>query len=135
MIQDIIDWLVTYDEFNEIFDVSSDNASQVIDFLGTETISITNYIRIGYKRVLRDDYLLQVSKPFLKLLERKANTDFLIGLQKWVDNQNILGLVPKIGNHGKQRAWVDAQQFLTNNVEEEVAVYQVRLHIQYEVIS
>lgn len=135
MIQDLIDWLVKYPEFDKVFDVSKEGTQQLIDFLGTDTVEVRNYVRNGSRRTLRDDYVLQVSRPFLQMIERKENADFLMNFQKWVDQQSNDGKVPLLGNHGRQRTWVDAQQYVENELSTETAIYQVRLHIQYEVIS
>ncbi len=134
-IQDIIDWLQTYAGFTDVFDISRQGTSQLIDFLGTETLDVVPYVRSGSKRNLRNDYLLNVSKPFLRLAERKENADFLVAFQKWVDTESFSNRVPLLGNHGRQRTWVDAQQFVVNDINTETAVYQIRLHISYEVVK
>lgn len=135
VIQSIITWLQTYTGFTDVFDVSSRNTNQLIDFLGTETLEVIPYVRQGSKRILRNDYLLNVSKPFLQLAERKDNADFLVAFQKWVDTESFNNRVPLMGNHGRQRTWVDAQQFVVSDKDTEMAVYQIRLHISYEVVE
>lgn len=135
VIQSIITWLQTYAGFTDVFDVSSRNTNQLIDFLGTETLDVIPYVRQGSKRILRNDYLLNVSKPFLQLAERKDNADFLVAFQKWVDAESFNNRVPLMGNHGRQRTWVDAQQFVVSDKDTEMAVYQIRLHISYEVVE
>lgn len=134
-IQDIINWLTTYEGFTSVFDVSKQGTGQLIDFLGTETLEVIPYVRQGSRRRLRNDYLLNVSKPFLQLAERKDNADFLVAFQKWVDTESFSNRVPELGNHGRQRTWVDAQQFVVNDTDTETAVYQIRLHISYEVVK
>lgn len=134
-IQSIIDWLVTYPKFAETFDVAREGTGQLIDYLGTEIIETTYFVRVGQKERRRNDYLLQVSKPFLTMLQRKENADFLVDLQKWVSEQSVNGLVPKLGNIGRQRTWVDAQEFVENVASDETAIYQVQMHIEYSVMQ
>lgn len=134
-IQSIIDWLMTYPKFVETFDVAKEGTGQLIDYLGTEILETQYFLRIGQKEKRRNDYILQVSKPFLTILQRKENADFLVDLQKWVSEQSVKDLVPRLGNNGRQRAWVDAQEFVENEASDETAIYQVQMHIEYNVLQ
>lgn len=132
-ITNIINWLKTFPDFVKTFDVSREGSGQLIDFLGTEIIETITFVRVGYVERRRNDYVLQVQKPFLQLLQRKQNADFLVKLQKWVASQSNAGLVPQLGNHGRQKAWVDAQQYVEMEGNDETALYQVQMHIEYSV--
>ena len=132
-ITQIINWLKTFPDFVKTFDVSREGTGQLIDFLGTEIIETVPFVRKGYIERRRNDYVLQVRKPFLAMLQRKQNADFLVRLQKWVAAQSNAGSVPQLGNHGRQKAWVDAQQFVEMEGSDESAIYQVQMHIEYSV--
>ena len=134
-IQSIIDWLETFPKFKKTFDVTKEGTDQLIDFLGTEILDTQYYVRVGQKERRRNDYVLEVAKPMLKLLQRKQNADFLVDLQKWVSDQSVKGLVPVLGNHGRQKAWVDAQQYIELDESNEVGLYQVQLHIEYTTLE
>ena len=134
-IESIIKWLTSYPDFSATFDVSREGTGQLIDFLGTEILETNFFVRIGYVERRRNDYILEVRKPFLELLQRKRNADFLSNLQKWVASQSNLGHVPLLGNHGRQKAWVDAQQYVDMDDSDETALYQVQMHIEYSVFE
>ncbi len=133
-IDSIIDWLKTYPEFVKMFDVSKLNDNgQLIDFVGTTTVSENKFLSGTSISEYANDYILQVEKSFISVLARKQNAEFLTNFQKWVREQSRLDLVPQLGNHGKQNTYVDAQQFVGNDTNREVAIYQVMLHIEYKI--
>ena len=133
-IESLISWLSTNPAFVTQFDVTRDNAEQLIDFVGTDLIQSVSYIRHGSKTILRNNYILQVERPYLKLVNRKENSDFLSGFVDWVADQSERGLVPRFGNYGKQKAWVDSQEFLDIDESRKTGIYQLQLHIEYAVL-
>jgi len=117
-----------------MFDVTrASKDGQLIDFKGTTELDKTSFFSGKSITTFVNDYILQVDKPFLTMINRKANSEFLVDLQKWV-RANSLGC-PKLGNHGRQKVYVDAQEFLGNDTNTEIATYQVQLHIEYKIFE
>lgn len=134
-IDSIISWLRSYEKFDKVFDVSKNSEGALIDFSGTSEISKVLFKRGKSITKYVNDYILQVEKPFLTILQRKSNAEFLTDLQKWVRQQSKDNLVPLLGNHGNQKTYVDAQQFVGDDANREVATYQVMLHIEYKIFE
>lgn len=133
-IQAIINWLTTYPRFAKMFDITkASKDGQLIDFKGTTEIDVNKFLRGKSVTTYVNDYILQVEKPFLTMLNRKDNSEFLTDFQKWV-RANAYAC-PQLGNHGYQKVFVDAQEFLGSDENKESAMYQVMLHIEYKIFE
>jgi hypothetical protein len=83
---------------------------------------------------------LEKQANFVLLLSRMKDDDIksttisnlLFNLEEWVEEQNFLGLCPKLGDDPEtERMWADNGRWYSGTEDEAIDIYQVQIHIKY----
>lgn len=127
--ESVIDWLLKYDESVEGIDTDILSANTTSYALAKEpTINVKNYLS-GRKEVT-EYYQLTARLDSQTNADRKDNTAWLEGLEKWVSLQNKENNLPIIAD-GKMKEVHISSSFYLGQTQEDNALYQLTLAVKY----